>query len=91
MGVTALAVKHVCLGPEKRATRTLYFLQPLSETCNNLICCKKGLNVGGKKRNAAFQLLSQQCCRTICTFLLPALRLPSVREFLEIFSALYSH
>ena len=27
-----------------------------------------GLNVGGKKRNIAIQLVLQQCCRTSCTF-----------------------
>ena len=84
--------KTFALGPQNAQ----YFLQPLFETCSNLICCKKGLNVVDKKRNTAFQLLSQQCCKTSCTFLLPALpqlkiRLSSVREFLAIFSGLYSH
>ena len=30
-------------------------MQQLFVTCNNLICCKTGLNVGGKTRNTAFQ------------------------------------
>ena len=29
-------------------------------TCDNLICCKTGLNVGGQKRNIAIQFVSQQ-------------------------------
>ena len=33
----------------------------------------KYLNVDGKTRNIAFQLVLQQCCRTSCTFLLPVL------------------
>ena len=33
-----------------------------------LICCKTGLNAGGKTRNIAIQLVLQQCCRTSCTF-----------------------
>ena len=56
MGVTSLAAKQVCLGLVKHATctdfvakkrTTLYFLQQIFATCNNLICCKTGLNVGG--------------------------------------------
>ena len=42
-------------------------------TCNNLICSKTGLNEGGKTHNIAFQLILQQCCKTSCTFLSPAL------------------
>ena len=30
-----------------------------------------GLNLGGKTRNIAFQLVLQQCCKTSCTILLP--------------------
>ena len=40
-------------------------------TCNNLINCKTGLNVGGKTRNTTFQLFLTQCCKTGCTFSLP--------------------
>ena len=56
-GVTQVAAKQVCLGRVKRATftefvaesrTTLYFLQQIFATCNNLICCKTGLNVGSK-------------------------------------------
>ena len=32
-----------------------------------------GLNVIGKTRNTAIQLVFQQCCKTSCTFLLPVL------------------
>ena len=32
-----------------------------------------GLNVGGKTRNIAIQLVLQQCCTTSCTFLPPVL------------------
>ena len=31
------------------------------------------LNVGGKTHNIAFQLVSQQCCKTKCTFFLPVI------------------
>ena len=34
----------------------------------NLIFCNTGLNVCGKTRNIAFQLVLQQCCKTGCTF-----------------------
>ena len=56
-GVTSLAANQVCLGPVKRATCTdfvaksrtnFYFRQQLFATCDNLICCKIVLNVGGK-------------------------------------------
>ena len=39
----------------------------------NFVCCKTGLNVGGKTCNIAFQLVFQQCCKTSCTFSLPLL------------------
>ena len=48
----------------------------LFATCNNLICCNKSLNAGGKTRNIAIQLILQQCCKTSCTFLLPVLQYP---------------
>ena len=32
-----------------------------------------GLNVGGKSRNIAFQIVLLQCCKTSCTFLLAVL------------------
>ena len=56
-GITSLAANQVCLGPVKGATRTdfvakgrtnFYFLQQLFATCDNLICYKIVLNVGGK-------------------------------------------
>ena len=76
-------VKQVCLGPVKcttctdfvaktRTTGTLYFTQLLFAICNNLICCKKGLNVDGKMGNIAFQVVLQQCCKTRYIFLIAA-------------------
>ena len=56
-GVTPLVAKQICLGPVKRVTYTdfvakgrtnFYFLQQLFATCDNLICYKIVLNVGGK-------------------------------------------
>ena len=35
-----------------------------------------GLNVGGKKRNNAFQLVLQQCCNTSCTFFVARFSVP---------------
>ena len=37
-------------------------------TYDNLICCKTDLNVGGKTRNIAIQLVLQECCIASCTF-----------------------
>ena len=63
MGITSLAVKQVRLGSVKRATctdfvaksRTTFdFRQQFCATCDNLICCKTGLNVGGKTRKIVF-------------------------------------
>ena len=34
----------------------------------DLICCKTGLNVCGKTRNIAVQLILLQCCKTNCAF-----------------------
>ena len=45
----------------------------LYATCNNLICCKTDLNLDGKTRNIAFQLVLQQRRKTSCTFLLSVL------------------
>ena len=56
-----------------KSITTLYFLSPLFENCNNLICCKRSLNVGGKKRNTDFQIFLQRCCKKSFTFLLPVL------------------
>ena len=53
-----------------------YFIQSevsIHATCNNLVCCKTGLKVGGKTCNSVFQNGSRQCCKTSCTFLLPDL------------------
>ena len=66
MGITSLAVKQVRVGSVKRATctdfvaksRTTFdFRQQFCATCDNLICCKKGLNVGGKTRKIVFPLV----------------------------------
>ena len=35
-----------------------------------------GLNMGGKTRNIAFQLVLQQCCRTSCTFFVARFSVP---------------
>ena len=46
----------------------LIMLSPIQIHCN-LICGKKGLNVGGKALNicTAFQVIMQQCCKTSFT------------------------
>ena len=44
-----------------------------------------GLNVSGKTRNIAIQLVLQQCCKTSCTFLLP------VFPYLKGLGAVCSH
>ena len=51
-------------------------LLPTFKLVNNLICCKTGLNVVGKTRNIAIQLVLQQCCKTsgmffVAYFLVP--------------------
>ena len=53
-------------------------------TCNNLICCNKGLNVRGKTRNIAIQLILQQCCKTSSTFLLLVLQYTSKVATLKV-------
>ena len=72
-GVTSLAAKQVCLGAVKRATctdfvakskSTLCFLQQLFATCNNLCCCKTGLNVGGKTRNIVIHVVVEIAAKT---------------------------
>ena len=35
-----------------------------------------GLNVGGKTRNIAIQLVVQQCCKTSCTFFVARFSVP---------------
>ena len=40
-------------------------------SCNKLICCKTGLNLGGKTLNIAFPLFLLQYCKTNCKFLSP--------------------
>ena len=66
------------MGNKKRATCFATLLQnelnsdfaPFTTHEKNpyhLICCKTGLNAGGKTRNIAIQLVLQQCCRTSCT------------------------
>ena len=57
----------------KKST-TLCFLQQLFAAWNNLICCKRGLNPGGKTHNITFQFVLQQCCKTKETSLLPVLQ-----------------
>ena len=59
---------------------SLLLEKPLA-TCNNLICCGTGVNVGGKKRKIAFQLVLQKCCKTCCSFLWLRLYL-TTREFI---------
>ena len=56
-----------------KSRTTLYFLQQIFATCNNLICWKIGLKDASKTSNIAFQLVLQQCCKTSCTVLLPDL------------------
>ena len=39
------------------------------QACRDLICCKTGLNVGGKTRNIAIQLVFQQFQNKMYVFL----------------------
>ena len=48
-----------------------------------------GLNVGGKTRNIAFQLVLHQCCKASCTFLLPVLPRLYARALFQLFSSHY--
>ena len=69
---------------------------PLRSATTYLISCKTGLNVGGKTRNLAFELVLQQCCKTSCMFLsylsfrlvfLPSLRFtdkPNLKKKLKL-------
>ena len=43
-----------------------------------------GLNVGGKTRNNAIQLVLQQCCRKSCTFFVARFSVPLIKS--EVFS-----
>ena len=64
MGITSLAVKQVRVGSVKRATCTDFVAKSRTTfdfrqhwfcaTCDNLICCKTGLNVGGKTPKIVF-------------------------------------
>ena len=63
------AVKQVCLGSVKHATSTADFVAKSRTTvcnkcvcasCNNLTCCKTGLNVTSKTCNIAIQLACEQ-------------------------------
>ena len=67
--VPGLIKRATCTTCVAKRRTTLYFLQQLFATRNNLICCKTGLNVGGKTRNIVIQLVLQQCCKKSCTFL----------------------
>ena len=58
-------------------TSWLAMLPVLPTTKNkpcNLICCKTGLNVSGKTRNVAFQLVLLQCRKTNCVFFVARLQ-----------------
>ena len=59
--------------PVRLESRVIFIQSDVSvhTTCRKLICCKTGVNVGGKTCNIAFQLVLQQCFETSCTFLLP--------------------
>ena len=43
-----------------------------------------GLNVGGKTRNNAIQLVLQQCCKKSCTFFVARFSVPLIKS--EVFS-----
>ena len=74
-----LALKVRKNGQQKRAT---CFSTLLQDELNNDVACYTthikpvlqqmklltGLNMGGKTRNIAIQLVLQQCCKTSCTF-----------------------
>ena len=80
-GLRHLLQKQVWQGPEKSETctdfvtksrTTLNFLQQLFATFNNLISCKTGLNVGGKRATPLFNLFcsndAKQAARFCCSF-----------------------
>ena len=47
---------ETCLWPHLtvKGLTTLYFLQQSFATCNNLICCTEGSNMGGKRRKHCY-------------------------------------
>ena len=58
-------------------TSWLAMLHVLPTTKNkpcNLICCKTGLNVSGKTRNVAVELVLLQCRKTNCAFFVARLQ-----------------
>ena len=49
-----------------------------------------GLNVGGKTRDIAIQLVLQQCCNTSCTFFVARFSVPLV-EWYNYFDTFINH
>ena len=64
-GLTSLVAKQVCLGRVERATCEHFVAKSrttIFRTCNSLICCKTGLNLGVKMAsNIAFLLFACIC------------------------------
>ena len=67
--------------PVLKKVRSLLVAKSSEWICSNLICCKTGLDMGGKTCNKAIQLVLRQCCKTSCTFLLPVL--PQLKEMVQ--------
>ena len=47
-----------------------------------------GLNVGGKMRNIAIQLVLQQCCKTSCAFFVARFFVPLVSQLVSYLNTL---
>ena len=71
--VTCCKTLLSCAGKTHNREKSGTTLQHLFSTCNNTICWRTGVKVGGKPPNIAIQLVSQQFYKTSCTFLLPVL------------------
>ena len=65
--------RATCTDFVAKSRTNLYLLQQMLATCNNLICCKTGLNVASKTRDIAIPFVLQQSSKTSCTFVLPVL------------------
>ena len=63
--------RATCTDFVAKSRTNLYLLQQMLATCNNLICCKTGLNVASKTRDIAIPFVLQQSSKTSCTFVLP--------------------
>ena len=70
---------HFSFKVEKRATKNVQLVARFTTHIKPVlqqIRLLTGLNVGGKTRNIAIQLVLQQCCKTSCTFFVARFSVP---------------